>query len=100
MLRKDLIIALATPQGVGAIGVIRISGPDSILLVERFFFTKELKLKKLSDKPSHTIHFGVIANLGQVIDEVVVSLYRAPHSYTGEESVEISCHGSKFILQQ
>jgi tRNA modification GTPase len=100
MLRKDIIIALATPQGIGAIGVIRISGPDSILLVERFFFTKELKLKKLSDKPSHTIHFGVIANLGQVIDEVVVSLYRAPNSYTGEESVEISCHGSKFILQQ
>lgn len=100
LLRKDTIIALATPQGVGAIGVIRISGPDCILLVERFFFTKELKLKKLSDKPSHTLHFGVIAHLDTVIDEVVVSLYRAPNSYTGEESVEISCHGSGFILQQ
>lgn len=100
LIRKDTIIALATPQGVGAIGVIRISGPDCIALVERFFLSKNLKLKKLSDKPSHTLHFGVIAHLNVVIDEVVVSLYKAPHSYTGEESVEISCHGSPFILQQ
>ncbi|MBK6523813.1 MAG: tRNA uridine-5-carboxymethylaminomethyl(34) synthesis GTPase MnmE [Bacteroidia bacterium] len=100
MIRKDTIIALATPQGVGAIGVIRISGADCISLVERFFWTKNLKLKKLSDKPSHTLHFGIIAHLDVVIDEVVVSLYKAPHSYTGEESVEISCHGSPFILQQ
>ena len=100
LIRKDLIIALATPQGVGAIGVIRISGPDCISLVERFFLTKNLKLKKLSDKASHTLHFGIIAHLDIVIDEVIVSLFRAPHSYTGEESVEISCHGSTFILQQ
>lgn len=100
LIRKDTIIALATPQGVGAIGVIRISGPDCIALVERFFLSKNLKLKKLSDKSSHTLHFGVIAHLNVVIDEVVVSLYKAPHSYTGEESVEISCHGSPFILQQ
>jgi tRNA modification GTPase len=100
LIRKDTIIALATPQGVGAIGVIRISGADCISLVERFFWTKNLKLKKLSDKPSHTLHFGIIAHLDVVIDEVVVSLYKAPHSYTGEESVEISCHGSPFILQQ
>ncbi len=100
LIRKDTIIALATPQGVGAIGVIRISGADCIALVERFFWTKNLKLKKLSDKPSHTLHFGIIAHLDVVIDEVVVSLYKAPHSYTGEESVEISCHGSPFILQQ
>jgi tRNA modification GTPase len=100
LIRKDTIIALATPQGVGAIGVIRISGPNCIALVERFFVSKNLKLKKLSDKASHTLHFGVIAHLDTVIDEVVVSLYKAPHSFTGEESVEISCHGSPFILQQ
>jgi len=99
-MRKDTIIALATPQGVGAIGVIRISGPNCIALVERFFVSKNLKFKKLSDKASHTLHFGVIAHLDTVIDEVVVSLYKAPHSFTGEESVEISCHGSPFILQQ
>ena len=100
VIRKDTIIALATPQGVGAIGVIRISGPDCIALVERFFLSKNLKPKNLSDKPSHTLHFGVIAHINEVIDEVVVSLYKSPHSYTGEESVEISCHGSPFILQQ
>jgi tRNA modification GTPase len=100
LLRKDTIIALATPQGSGAIGIIRISGPDCIALVERFFLSKDLKLKKLTDKPSHTLHFGVITQLDVVIDEVLVSLFRAPNSYTGEESVEISCHGSKFILQQ
>jgi tRNA modification GTPase len=100
LMRKDTIIALATPQGVGAIGVIRISGPNCIALVERFFVSKNLKFKKLSDKASHTLHFGVIAHLDTVIDEVVVSLYKAPHSFTGEESVEISCHGSPFILQQ
>jgi tRNA modification GTPase len=100
LIRKDIIIALATPQGSGAIGVIRISGPDCIALVERFFLTRDLKLKKLTDKPSHTLHFGVITHLDVVIDEVLVSLFRAPNSYTGEESVEISCHGSKFILQQ
>jgi len=100
LIRKDTIIALATPQGIGAIGVIRISGTDCIGLVERFFLTKNLKLKKLSDKPSHTLHFGIIAHLDVVIDEVVVSLYKAPNSYTGEESVEVSCHGSQFILQQ
>jgi tRNA modification GTPase len=100
LIRKDTIIALATPQGSGAIGVIRISGADCIALVERFFLSKDLKLKTLSDKPSHTLHFGVITHLDVVIDEVLVSLFRAPNSYTGEESVEISCHGSKFILQQ
>lgn len=99
-LRKDIITALATPQGSGAIGVIRLSGADCIALVERFFLSKDLKLKKLTDKPSHTLHFGVITHLDIIIDEVLVSLFRAPNSYTGEESVEISCHGSKFILQQ
>lgn len=97
---NDTIIALATPQGVGAIGVIRISGKNSIALVEKFFFTKDLKSKTLNDKKSHTIHFGVIAVNEVILDEVLVSIFRNPHSYTGEDSVEISCHGSQFILQQ
>jgi tRNA modification GTPase len=97
---NDTIIALATPQGVGAIGVIRISGKDAIALVEKFFFTKDLKPKILSTKKSHTIHFGVLAVNEVILDEVLVSLFRNPHSYTGEDSVEISCHGSQFILQQ
>jgi tRNA modification GTPase len=99
-IRKDTIIALATPNGVGAIGVIRISGKDCISLVEKFFFTKDLNPKKLTDKASHTIHFGVIAHNDVIIDEVLISLFKNPHSYTGEDSVEISCHGSAFILQQ
>lgn len=99
-IRKDTIIALATPNGVGAIGVIRISGRDCILLVEKFFFTKDLKPKRLANKVSHTIHFGVIAHNEVIIDEVLISLFKNPHSYTGEDSVEISCHGSAFILQQ
>ncbi len=98
--QNDTIIALATPQGMGAIGVLRISGKECIHLVERFFFKKDLKPKKLSTKASHTIHFGVIAHNEVIIDEVLVSIFKAPHSYTGEESVEISCHGSLFIIQQ
>ena len=100
LIRKDRIIALATPSGVGAIGVIRISGKACISVVEKFFFSKDLKPKKLTDKKSHTIHFGVIAHNDIVIDEVLVSIFKDPHSYTGEDSIEISCHGSLFILQQ
>lgn len=98
--QNDTIIALATPNGVGAIGVIRISGKKAFSIVEQFFFTRDLKKKSLVDKQSHTIHFGVIAHDGVVIDEVLVSIFKNPHSYTGEDSVEISCHGSLFILQQ
>lgn len=98
--QNDTIIALATPNGLGAIGVIRISGVKSLSIVEKFFYSRELKNKPLTDKPSHTIHFGVIAHDEVVIDEVLVSIFKNPHSYTGEDSVEISCHGSLFILQQ
>lgn len=98
--QNDTIIALATPNGVGAIGVIRISGKKAFSVVENFFFTRDLKKKTLSDKSSHTIHFGVIAHDSVVIDEVLVSIFKDPHSYTGEDSAEISCHGSLFILQQ
>jgi tRNA modification GTPase len=100
LLHNDTIVALATPQGIGAIGVIRLSGKDAITICDSVFGTKSLKKKNLNNQASHTIHFGVIYEDDIVIDEVLVSLFKAPHSYTGENSVEISCHGSKFIQQQ
>ena len=96
---NDTIVALATPQGIGAIGVIRLSGPQAIAICESVFATKSLKKKNLENKASHTIHFGVIHENDVIIDEVLVSLFKTPHSYTGENTVEISCHGSQFIQQ-
>lgn len=95
----DTIIALATPQGVGAIGVIRLSGAKAISICESVFADKNLKKKGLESKNSHTIHFGVIHEGDVILDEVLVSLFKTPHSYTGENTVEISCHGSQFIQQ-
>jgi tRNA modification GTPase len=92
---NDIIIALATPQGVGAIGVIRLSGKGSIELVDQLFISK-----KLVDQPANTLHVGLLMDDGVKLDEVVVSLFKGPRSYTGEDVVEISCHGSSFILQQ
>jgi tRNA modification GTPase len=92
----DTIVALATPTGVGAIGVIRLSGPDAIHIVNQLFSGKNL-LKQ----DSHTIHLGTIKNEeDRIIDEVLVSLFVAPKSYTKENVVEISCHGSNYIIQQ
>lgn len=96
MLRNDIICALATPAGMGAIAVIRLSGYGCILLVDKVF-QSTTKTKKLKDQPTHTAHFGSIVLNGQVVDEVVATVFRAPKSFTGEESVEISCHGSIFI---
>src|ERR1044072_2414010 len=92
---NDTIVALATPPGEGAIGIIRLSGSDAITIADKIF-----KGKKLSAQPSHTIHFGRIADDSKTIDEVVISLYKGPRSYTGEDVVEISCHGSNYILQR
>lgn len=100
ILQNDTIVALATPHGVGAIAVIRLSGPEAISIVEKSFTNKEQKRKTLADKPANTIHFGLICDDEAIIDEVLVSVFKAPHSYTGEESVEVSCHGSQFIQQQ
>lgn len=92
----DTIIALATPPGTGAIGVIRVSGPEAIRLTDAVF-----KGKKLEDQPGHTLHFGSIYDEeGRLLDEVLVSLFRGPRSYTGEDATEISCHGSHYILQE
>lgn len=90
----DTIVALATPAGVGAIGVIRLSGDRAIEIVNAVF-----KPKDLSTQPTHTIHYGRIEFKGRVYDEVVASLYIAPRSYTKENVVEISCHGSPFIQE-
>jgi len=91
---KDTIVALATPAGVGAIGVIRLSGDQAIDIVNAVF-----KPKDLATQPTHTIHYGRIESNGRVYDEVVASLYIAPKSYTKENVVEIACHGSPFIQE-
>lgn len=92
---SDTIVALSTPPGIGAIGVIRLSGKDSISITDKVFTGKSLV--KVS---SHTLHFGTIRAGKQILDEVVVSVFREPKSYTGENVVEISCHGSNYIIRQ
>lgn len=89
---NDTIVALATAPGLGAIAVIRLSGPKAIEITASVF-----SKKSLVNQPTHTVHFGKLVNGLEVIDEVVVSIYRAPKSYTGEEVVEISCHGAPLI---
>ncbi|MBL0132058.1 MAG: tRNA uridine-5-carboxymethylaminomethyl(34) synthesis GTPase MnmE [Chitinophagaceae bacterium] len=91
----DTIVALATPPGVGAIGVIRLSGSNAITIANELFPAKNLLIQ-----PSHTIHVGFLKDAGKALDEVVLSLYKNPRSYTGEDVVEISCHGSPYIQQQ
>ena len=91
----DTIVAVATPPGVGAIGVIRLSGKEAISIINQLFPSKDL-LQQLS----HTLHVGVIKENNVAIDEVVVSLFKNPKSYTGENVVEISCHGSPYVQQQ
>ena len=98
MIKNDSIIALATPSGIGAISVIRISGEDSINIISKFFRSKSDKL--LKNQKTHTIHLGHIVDNSQIIDEVLVSVFKNPRSYTGENVVEISCHGSSFIQQE
>ncbi|HNP97059.1 MAG TPA: tRNA uridine-5-carboxymethylaminomethyl(34) synthesis GTPase MnmE, partial [Cyclobacteriaceae bacterium] len=92
---SDTIVALATAQGVSAIAVIRLSGGDSIALVNRLF-----KGKDLTQEPSHTLHFGTLNDGETVLDEVLVSIFKAPRSFTTENSVEISCHGSPLIVKE
>ena len=91
----DTIIALATPQGIGAIGIIRLSGAEAISIVDSLFPGKSLALQ-----PANTLHVGVMKEGNKALDEVVISIFKAPRSYTGENVIEISCHGSSFIQQQ
>ena len=98
MIKNDTIIALATPSGIGAIAVIRLSGDDAINIVSKFF--KSISGKKLNAQKTHTIHLGHIVTEDVVLDEVLVSVFKNPKSYTGENVVEISCHGSTYIQQE
>lgn len=105
----DTICAISTPSGIGGIAVIRISGPDAIAACSRVFRPFK-ESHKLEDRKTHTLTFGQIVipqenqettgGKEEILDEVVISLYRAPHSFTGEDVVEISCHGSLYIQQQ
>ncbi len=92
---SDTIAAIATPPGEGAIGIIRLSGPEAISIVDGLFAGKNLQAQ-----PTHTLHFGKIKDGARVVDEVVVSLYKGPKSYTGEDVVEISCHGSNYVINE
>ena len=92
---SDTIVALSTPPGAGAIALLRLSGPQAILLTDVVFAGKRLR-----DQPSHTLHVGTIRDGARILDEVVVSLFRGPHSYTREDVVEISTHGSDYIVQE
>ncbi len=92
----DTIVALATPPGIGAIGVIRLSGPDAIGIVDSLFYGKNL-----TQQDTHTIHLGTIREDDKtIIDEVLVSIFKTPKSYTKENVAEISCHGSNYIIQK
>src|SRR5438552_1514628 len=111
MTHEDTIVALSTPPGIGAIAVIRLSGKDAIVIAEKVF-----KGKKLSSQQSHTLHHGYISDPEKIgaggpkdsgllrseneIDEVVIGIFRSPNSYTKEDVVEISSHGSAFITQK
>ena len=94
-MNEETIVALATPSGVGAIAVIRVSGSETFPIVNKLF-----KGKNLEKQPSHTIHFGTIRDGELIVDEVLVSLFKAPASYTREDTIEISCHGSDYIIQK
>ena len=92
------ICALATPQGSGAIGIVRLSGPDVIEIVDKIFVP--VGKQRLTDAPGYKMKYGSIYCGDKLLDEVMVAVFRAPHSYTGENGIEIYCHGSSYILQQ
>ncbi len=98
MYPDDTIIALATPSGTGAIAIIRLSGKDALPLVSKCF--RSVRGKNLLHQKSHRIHLGYLEDGNTILDKVMVSVFKAPHTYTGEDVVEISCHGSGFIQQQ
>ncbi len=97
MLKNEPIIALATPNGIGAIAVIRLSGNEVINIVDNHF--ESVSGKQLKVQPSHSINLGYIKNDDNIIDQVLVSIFKNPQSYTGEDVVEISCHGSTYVQQ-
>jgi len=91
----DTIVALATPPGIGAIGVIRVSGKQTFSVINQLFPSKNL-----SAQGSHTLHVGLLKSQNEILDEVLLALFKGPKSYTGEDTIEISCHGSPFIIEK
>lgn len=98
MFHTDTIVALATPSGNGAIAIIRLSGKDAIPIASQFF--KSVSGKTLEKQKSHTVHLGHIIDGTRIIDEVLLTIFKNPNSYTGEDVIEISCHGSLYIQQE
>ncbi|MCJ7466318.1 MAG: tRNA uridine-5-carboxymethylaminomethyl(34) synthesis GTPase MnmE [Maribacter sp.] len=98
MIQNDTIIALATPSGAGAIAIIRLSGAAAVTLASRFYTSGGSKA--LSEQKSHTVHLGNLVDGEKMLDEALFTIFKGPHSYTGEDVVEISCHGSPYIQQQ
>ena len=98
-MNKDTICAIATAMSSSGIGIIRISGSEAIAIADKIYHSPN-KDKKLQSCESHTIHYGYIYDGNQKIDEVMVLLMKAPHSYTAEDSVEIDCHGGVFVMQK
>ncbi|MCW3788155.1 tRNA uridine-5-carboxymethylaminomethyl(34) synthesis GTPase MnmE [Plebeiibacterium sediminum] len=96
---EDTIVAVSTAQGAGAIAVIRLTGPDSIIICDKVF--KSVKSgKKLVDQSANTVHFGSLIDEDKELDEVLISIFKAPNSFTGENTVEVSCHGAPYIQQK
>lgn len=98
MIPQETIVALATPSGAGAIAIIRLSGKDAITIASKVF--QSVSGKDITKQKTHTIHLGHIVDNGKVYDQVLLSIFKGPNSYTGENVIEISCHGSTFIQQQ
>ena len=98
MLNDNTIIAISTPTGIGAISIVRLSGDKALEIVDVFF--KNKSKKKLINQKTNTSHYGQIVDKDILIDEVIVTIYKNPNSFTGEDTVEISCHGSKYIQQR
>ena len=92
---NDTIAAIATPPGIGAIGVLRVSGDKSFQIINKLFPSKNLQ-----DQPANTLHVGYLKEENDILDEVVISIFKKPASYTGEDVIEISCHGSPYVQQQ
>ena len=97
---ENTICAVATGRG-GAIGVVRVSGRDAVTITDRIFRPSGSNKATLAERDAYTVTYGhIYDDNGETVDDVLVSLFRAPHSYTGEDSTEISCHGSEYILQR
>ena len=98
MISQETIVALASPSGAGAIAVIRISGNDAIAIASQVF--QSVSGKDITKQKTHTLHLGHIVDNGKIYDQVLLSIFKGTNSYTGENTIEISCHGSTYIQQQ